>query len=92
MSLVDKLEEVHIGDILQLSNPELSVVGYVHSYTPESVKLGHQDPKRFQEWKNAEKNQVISVYHPKGSRFFEGNRSYQLQHFDSYQVLTPKEE
>ncbi len=81
MSLVDKLEGVHIGDIILLKDTQdnLEVVGYVHDYGPKKVRLSttnpHNDPSntRFSSWVH-----IGRTYNSK---------TYNLKHFDSYEVL-----
>ena len=90
MSLVDKLEGVHVGDILKLSNAELSVVGYVIDYSSQTIRLGHENPLDFKRWlKSSGKS---SFRNPKGGKLLSGNRTYLLGDFDNYETLQKAKE
>jgi len=86
MTLVDKIEGIHVGDILKLSNEELSVIGYVWDYSLKSVELGTQDPKQHKRW-SLNPGLPISMFGPFGGKIFKFNRVYKLKHFDSYEIL-----
>jgi len=80
MSLVDKLN-VDRGDFVRLSNGEgtLSIGGFVKDYSFKAITLSHEkaDPH---------------VTLPKGAKIlFAGDRTYRLEHFDSYEVYPKKE-
>ena len=45
MSLIGKLEEVNIGDIITLNTQgQLEVTGYVHKYSQKKVRLSTTNP------------------------------------------------
>ena len=91
MSLVDKLEGVHVGDLLKLSNPELSVVGYVLNYSSQYVKLGHENPLDHQRCHDS-KYTTDNFHSPKGGKLFRGDRTYYLRDFDDYETLQKAKE
>ena len=45
MSLISKLEEVDIGDIITLNTQgQLEVTGYVHKYSQKKIRLSTTNP------------------------------------------------
>jgi len=84
MSLVDKLDGVHRGDLLRLFNKEgVSVVGYVLQHSDQKVRLSHEDPS----WT---KHNTVPNY-GRGIRMDSRYRNYKLKHFDNYEILKPQQ-
>ena len=91
MSIVDKLGCVHVGDIVRLSNSELSIAGYVLDYSTQTVTLGYENPLDQRRWWDSEKGKS-GWRGPKGSKTFSGDRTYSLRNFDDYELLQPAKE
>jgi len=96
MSLVDRLDGVHMGDMLHLvseffwtgGSGEGHVVGYVVNYTSEEVTLSHQGPVTPENIRHhVEKNKW-----PKGYKLWAGNRTYSLDDFSRYEVLNTQKD
>ncbi len=82
--LENKLDGVHVGDLIILQSPELEASGYVVDFNPRQVKLSHENP--FSEITGA--NAWGKAY--RGGWFTSqtrGNRSYNLRKFESYEVI-----
>ena len=89
MSLINKLKGVYVGDILLLESSQgYSAVGYIKNYTPNSVELCTEKPSK----KNEQFIKRLTIFGEGPTKIFDKSRNYSLKHFDSYQVLTPKEE
>ena len=89
MSLIDKLEGVLVGDILLLESSQgYSAAGYVKNCTPNDVELCTEKPSK----KNEQFTKRLTIFGEGPTKVFDKSRGYALKHFDSYQVLTPKEE
>src|SRR3989344_3785901 len=88
MSLVDKLDGVHMGDILLLNGNGYSAVGYVTDYSIDKVTLSTQLPYDLQD--EGKKQRIAIMVGSGPTKVFSKDRKYGLKHFDSYKVLTPK--
>ena len=89
MSLVDKLDGVHMGDILLLNGNGYSAVGYVTDCSIDKVALSTELPYDLQD---KGKKQRIAMVGSGPTKVLTKDRKYGLKHFDSYEVLTPKKE
>jgi hypothetical protein len=78
--LENKLDGVHLGDLISLQSPQLEATGYVVDYNPKQVKLSHENP--FSEMAGIES---WDKDYRKG--LFSGDRWYNLRKFESYEVL-----
>lgn len=75
--LEDRLDGVHIGDLLCLQNETGdSVAGFVTKYSNTNVVLSHEDPKNTDHY--------ASRLFP---RWTKGNRKYLLAWFSQYHVI-----
>ena len=87
MTLVDKLNGVHEGDILLLENYYYSAVGYIVDYSMKEVTLSTELPLKLQKGEPLDKfGRMISVGNGP-TKLFRENRTYGLEHFDSYIIL-----
>ena len=84
MSLVDKLDGVHIGDLIHLDGQRAPVVGYVQGYSMDTITLGIELPFH----KISKDIRKVSFMGKVPTTIF-GNPSkrYHLKYFDSYEVL-----
>ena len=75
--LENKLDGVHVGDILMLHSPHLEVNGYVVYFDVKKVKLSHENPfSKFAGWRAADKSY-------RNFHFKSGDRTYNLRLFES---------
>lgn len=86
MSLVDKLE-IHVGDIVILKGHRCLAVGYVKNYSSKSVTLSLDCPFR----RESGARKKIAMF-GNGFEVFLKKRKYELEYFDSYQVLVKSDE
>ncbi len=80
MSLVDKLEGVHRGDLIVLrTDTGLEVGGYLQDYSSKKVKLSTTNPRNnvggtgFLQWMHIGR--------------LDNTKTYKLKYFDNYKVL-----
>ncbi|MFA5888575.1 MAG: hypothetical protein WC852_07750 [Candidatus Nanoarchaeia archaeon] len=45
MSLVDKLKDVHVGDLVLLHDKDVQRVGFVFNYSADSIKLSNKNTR-----------------------------------------------
>lgn len=76
--LENKLDGVHVGDLIRLQSRELDVSGYVADFNPKQVRLSHENPF-------SEKSHKIGCTHR--DELLIGDKKYNLKHFESYEVL-----
>jgi hypothetical protein len=76
--LENKLDGVHVGDLVMLQSPQLEASGYVANFNPKQVTLSHENPF-------SEESHKISCIHRYDWSI--GDRTYNLKHFKSYEVL-----
>ncbi len=83
MSLVDKLDDVHIGDLLLLeaSDPRSNRVGYVANYTASKVTLSNVNT-RFKETGEIRDTSFLGQRYVK-----ERIVTVPLEWFDTYRML-----
>lgn len=78
--LENKLDGVHVGDLIRLHSPEFEVGGYVTNFDPKQVRLSHENPfskiTGLSSWNRGYR-----------STFTAGDRTYDLSVFKSYEVL-----
>ena len=77
MTLVDKLEGVHIGDLLKLERANSNRVGYVANYDSSTVTLSNANTRN-------KKTGEIRTLH---QYFKEKVATVPLKLFDTYKVL-----
>ncbi|MGV8087162.1 MAG: hypothetical protein ACP5N1_06035 [Candidatus Woesearchaeota archaeon] len=86
MTLVDKLTEVHHGDLILLDGSRAPVTGYVHDYSMNTITVGTELPI---ELLSSEKKRFLSLCGPKPTTMFDTLKEYNLKYFDTYKVLVP---
>ncbi|MFA5887942.1 MAG: hypothetical protein WC852_04505 [Candidatus Nanoarchaeia archaeon] len=79
--LEDRLDGVHVGDLLCLQRTNEGttdiVTGFVKKYSNEWVVLSHEAPKNKEPYLGTWNNWHVT----------NGDRRYFLQNFDTYQVI-----
>ena len=76
--LENKLDGVHVGDLILLQSSQLEASGYVADFSPKQVTLSHENP--FSERSH-------KILNNQRSEFSIGDRIYNLSHFKSYEVI-----
>ncbi len=87
--LENKLEGVHVGDMLLLNGKHHSVVGYVQEFRDNQVKLSTQQSYKLKEKEARIKELKLVSATP--TTVFSGDRTYKLKYFHDYQVLNTKQ-
>ena len=83
MSLVDKLEGVHRGDLIVLRNPRgIEVAGYVSYCSTKKITLSLTHPNNINI-----KDRYIGFWEDVNIRPILDRQTFKLKYFDSYKIL-----
>ena len=83
MSLVDKLEWIHKGDLILLRNHKgVEVTGYVSNYSTDKVTLSLTHPDNFDV-----KSSNLGFWEDRNIRPLFDRRTFKLKYFHEYEVL-----
>ena len=81
MSLVNKIKEVPVGDIIMLENiaSGLEVTGFVHEYSSKKIDISTTNPY------NSPKNSKLFAWMHIGQT--RNTKTYKLKYFHDYEIL-----